>query len=88
MKKKIFFGILFSAILAINVISVSKTDVSDISLVNLMQITKAEAEEGGGSTYTCWNSYTSGISPVRMCPACNLMWFASGTGSTSTCIGS
>ena len=87
MKKKIFFGILFSAILAINVISVSKSDVGDLSLMSLMQITQAQAE-GGGGTYTCWSSYSSGISPVRMCPACNLMWFASGTGSTSMCAGS
>ena len=53
MKKKIIFGILFSAILAINIISVSKTDVSDLSLTSLMQTAKADYVEGGGSGTTC-----------------------------------
>lgn len=46
MKKKILFGILFSAILAINVISVSKTDLSDLSLISLIQTAQAQAESG------------------------------------------
>ena len=44
MKKKNFFGILFSALLAINVISVSKTDVNDLSLTSLMQTAQAQVE--------------------------------------------
>jgi len=46
MKKKILFGILFSAILAINVISVSKTDVGDLSLMSLIQTAQAQTESG------------------------------------------
>jgi hypothetical protein len=49
MEKKILFGILFSAILAINIISVSKTDISDLSLMSLMQTAQAQTE--GGECY-------------------------------------
>lgn len=44
MKKRILFGILFSTILTLNVISVFKTDVNDLSLMCLMQTSKAQAE--------------------------------------------
>ena len=66
-------------------INIAKTDVSDLTLMSLMQTTQAQAEDGGGSPYSCWNSYTSGISGTRMCPACNIMWFTSGTGSMYIC---
>lgn len=58
MKKKIFFGILFSAILAINVISISKPGVSDLSLLSLMQNAKADGE--GGGTTTCGHTCMAG----------------------------
>lgn len=59
MKKKIFYGILFSAILAINVISISKTDVSDFSLRSLMQTAKADGESGTGSSCYSISSWQS-----------------------------
>jgi hypothetical protein len=56
MKKKFFFGILFSAILAINVISVSKTDISDLSLMSLMQRAQADPESGVDYTHGYLNN--------------------------------
>lgn len=83
MKKKFFFGILFSAILAINVISVSKTDISDLSLMRLMQITQAQAEADFPTT--CWDTYTAGIGCFRLCNNCTLFYFGTPTGSSRNC---
>jgi hypothetical protein len=47
MKKKFFFGILFSALLAINIMSVFKTELGDLSLTSLMQTAQAGLEYGG-----------------------------------------
>lgn len=45
MKKNFFFGILFIAILTINFISFSETNVSDQSLRSIMQNAKADGVE-------------------------------------------
>lgn len=53
MKKNILLGILFSVILILNVVSVFKTDVNDLSLMSLIQIPQAQAEFG--DYYPCGN---------------------------------
>ena len=79
MKKKIFFGILFSALLAINVISISKTDVRYLSLISLIQNANAQIEDGEGKGLDCicnecslWNpitnEYDAGIELIQIQP--------------------
>jgi hypothetical protein len=69
MKKKFFFGILFSAILAINVISVSKTDVSDLSLTSLIRNANAQTEGPNCPGGTCTTTYAGGGSCTACCAA-------------------
>lgn len=93
MKKKFFYGILFSAILAINVISISKTDVSDLSLMSLIQNANAQIEDGQGQGLDCicmyctlWNpmtyEYVAGIELIQISPPFPYSGFCTG----STCM--
>ncbi|MFA5327382.1 MAG: hypothetical protein WC384_06295 [Prolixibacteraceae bacterium] len=58
MKKKIIFGVLFSVLLAINIITVSKTNASDLTLTSLMQTAKASDGESGGMANKCCPIWT------------------------------
>lgn len=69
MKKKIIFGILFSAILTLNVISVFKIDVNDVSLMSLIQIPQAQAEFG--DYYPCGEiNLCTYCAPLDSCCSC------------------
>lgn len=79
MKKKILFGILFFTLLTINIITISKTNVSDLSLMNLLQNANAQMEDDNGKGLDCictecmlWNptllKYESGIIIIQFQP--------------------